>query len=69
MEVNPIYIEYSSHDGADCYKIDIPYSRYKRETNVLCKVSQGYNHAKLIAIGLINTRIVRLFETLEPERK
>lgn len=53
----PIYKEYYSHENADCYKIDLPWSIYDRDIRVLCKVSDGYDLARTIAIGIISERI------------
>ena len=50
---NPIYIEYYCHENADCYKIDLPWGRYSKDTRVLCKVSSGYEYAQLLAVGII----------------
>lgn len=38
---NPIYVAYYSHEECDCYKIDLPFTKYARDTRVLCKVSEG----------------------------
>ena len=38
---NPIYIQYYSHEHCNCYKIDLPWPRYKKDTMVLCRVDEG----------------------------
>ena len=48
--INPIYIEYAIHEQCDCYKIDNPWTLYKKETMILCKVEDGLEKAKRIAI-------------------
>ena len=62
--MNPIYCEWSVHEGDLCYKIDLPWSIFKKDTMVLCKVSEGYKLAKTIAIGAI---IIRLLGVIEKE--
>jgi hypothetical protein len=44
--MNPIYIQYYSHEGTDCYKIDLPYTPYRKDTRVLCRVDEGLELAK-----------------------
>ncbi len=51
--MNPIFIQYYSHEGCDCYKINLPWTKYARETMVLCPVSEGYESAKRIAQAVI----------------
>jgi hypothetical protein len=58
--MNPIYIAYYSHENGDCYKIDLPWSKYKKDTRVLCLVSRGLEYAKLLAIGLINQHLIKV---------
>ena len=50
---NPLYIEYYSHEGCDCYKIDLPWSTYRRDTKVLCKVEDGIDCARTMATGIL----------------
>lgn len=50
---SPIYTEYYPHDGCDCFKIDLPWSGYKKDTRVLCKVSDGYERARFMATGVM----------------
>lgn len=45
MAKNPIFIEYYSHDGCDCYKVRNPWPSFAEETIVLCPVSDGYEVA------------------------
>lgn len=56
--MNPIYIEYYSHESTLCFKIDMPWSKYKKDTVVLCPISKGYETAKLLAIGKINQHML-----------
>jgi hypothetical protein len=51
--MNPIYIDYYSHEGCDCYKIDLPWTDYKKDTRVLCPVDRGLEFASTLAIGVI----------------
>jgi hypothetical protein len=50
---NPLYIEYSSHLGCYCYKIDLPWTKYRRHTVVLCEVAEGLEFAKERAAEVI----------------
>jgi hypothetical protein len=61
-DFNPIYKEYYSHENSECYKIDFPWSKYKKSTMVLCKVSEGYEHARNLAIAVIARGIVDVTE-------
>jgi hypothetical protein len=47
---NPIYIEYYPHTKCDCYKIDLPWSKYKQHVMVLCAVDEGYPKAVELAL-------------------
>lgn len=47
--MNPIYIQYYSHEKANCYKINLPYTKYCEHRIVLCKVSDGLEEARRIA--------------------
>lgn len=47
--MNPIFIEYYAHTSCDCYKINLPWSKYKSHTMVLCVVDEGEKRAKSIA--------------------
>ena len=57
---SPIYSEYYSHEECDCYKIDLPWTPYKKETKVLCKVSEGYTKARNTAICIVCQCIVEV---------
>ena len=46
---NPIFREYYPHEKKDCYKINLPFSSYKKYTIVLCPVDEGYEKAKELA--------------------
>ena len=47
--INPVYVEYYPHEGADCYKIDLPWSEYHKHTLVLGRVDAGYEEAAAAA--------------------
>ena len=51
--MNPIYLEYYCHEDCDCYKIDLPWTKYAKDTQVLCREEQGIAYARTIAMGLI----------------
>ena len=55
--MNPIYIEFGIHQGEDCYKIDIPWTNYGKETIILCRVSGGYKLAKCLALDVITEKL------------
>ena len=52
-----IYVEYYSHESADCYKIDMPFTKYRKDTLVLCLVSEGIEVAKERAVRALLQRI------------
>jgi len=64
---HPIYKEYYSHEGEDCYKIDLPWSIYHKEISVLCKVSKGYALARLMSIGIISKHIADVTKSAPQE--
>lgn len=60
--MNPIFIEYYSHEAADCYKILLPWPIYHEEKVVLCKVSEGLEKAKLLAQGILLKHIKKALD-------
>lgn len=66
---NPIYTAYYSHLKGNCYKIDLPWSTYNRETIVLCLVSEGLEKAKKLAIEIINNHLMEALQNTDPESK
>ena len=67
--INPIFKEYYSHEQTECYKINIPWSNYGRHTMVLCKVSEGLDYAKTLAIGIINKELIEALNDPIEENK
>ena len=61
--MNPIYIEYYVHEHCDCYKIDLPWTKYAKHTRVLCKVSEGLSVARLMAVGVVNEHMAEVLRT------
>ena len=59
---NPIYVDYYSHMECDCYKIDLPFSMYKRHTLVLCEVSKGLPYAIRLARKALKKHINNALE-------
>lgn len=55
--MNPIYIEYYWHKKSDCYKINLPWTEYRKHSIVLCKVSEGLEKAKKLAAEAINKHL------------
>ena len=62
---NPIYIDYYSHEKSDCYKINLPWTRYCHDVIVLCKVSEGLKKAKKIAHEVIKKHLTEALENEE----
>ena len=60
--VNPIYKEYYSHLDCETYKIDLPWPQFATETQVLCPVKEGYDHARRLAIGALCQHIQKITE-------
>jgi len=54
---NPIYVDYYSHEGCSCYKIDLPWTSYKKDTMVLCPTKDGYKKAQSIARKVIREHL------------
>jgi len=54
---NPIFIEYYTHAGCDCYKVKLPWPQYAEEKLVLCKVSEGMDHARVVAAMAIGEHV------------
>ena len=50
---NPIYTEYYAHVNAECFKINLPWSKYNKHKVVLCPVSEGMDKARKIAKRVI----------------
>lgn len=46
---NPLFVEFYPHSNCDCYKINLPWTKYRKHTLVLCDVSEGIEHAKTLA--------------------
>jgi hypothetical protein len=57
---NPIFAEYYPHEKCDCYKIKLPWPDYAEDKMVLCKVSEGYELAKTIALGVLTKHTVKV---------
>lgn len=57
MKNSPIYIAYNIHAGEDYYVIDNPFTEFAKNTIYLSSVSRGYEYAKLLAIGVITTKL------------
>ncbi len=55
--MNPIYVEFYPHEDCDCYKIDMPWSKFAKQTQVLCRVDEGLTKAKKLARIAINEHV------------
>lgn len=60
--MNPIYIEYYSHENTECFKIDLPWGKYCKDTRVLCKISEGYEYAQMLAIGIVTKHLMEVIK-------
>lgn len=58
MNKNPIFVEYYSHEGCDCFKVNNPYTAYAEDKIVLCKVESGIMEAKRIAARLLTKHLM-----------
>ena len=51
-----LFIEHYTHTGCDMYKILNEYTKYKEDKLVLCKVTDGIEHALDLALVHITKR-------------
>lgn len=66
MNKNPIFIEYYSHLGCNCYKILNPWTKYSADVRVLCPVSEGIGRATVLAAQVLTEEMAKaLGESLE----
>jgi hypothetical protein len=59
---NPLFIEYYPHTACDCYKINLPWTKYNTHTMVLCDVSKGLQEAKRLARRVIAEHLAAALE-------
>lgn len=62
MKGNPIFPEYYSHEGCECYKILNPFTEYAEEKIVLCRVDEGIERAKCEASRIIHVKLKTAME-------
>lgn len=55
--MNPIFIEYYSHEECDCYKIKLPWPHYAEEKIVLCPVERGIKQATKFAKEILTRHL------------
>jgi len=55
------YVEYYSHEGGDCFKIDNPYTDVRKETLVLCSCNETFLSALIAAKTLLDKKKVAFF--------
>lgn len=53
---NPIFVEYTPHEGRDCYKLRLPWPRYPDDATILCPVSDGLDRARFLALQILTKR-------------
>jgi hypothetical protein len=58
--MNPIYTEYYEHEQCACYKIDLPWTKFAKDTRVLCKINEGIEKARLLAAGVIYEHLAEM---------
>lgn len=61
MDFSPIYIAEYPHEKEPCYKIDLPYPKFSRDTIVLCKVSEGQQKAIRLAKEAVEKHLKEVF--------
>jgi hypothetical protein len=67
--MNPIFVEYYSHEQTNCYKMLLPWSEYREEKVVLCKVQDGIDYAKTVALGILVRHTIKSIDSNTPEVK
>jgi len=66
---NPLFVEFYPHTECDCYKINLPWTKYHRHTLVLCEASKGLVHAKQLARRAISEHLdYALAEPMQNEK-
>ena len=64
--MNPIFIEYYSHENSDCFKIKLPWPNYASHKIVLCSVLKGEQYARLKAKEILIKHLHKsLFEEIK----
>ncbi len=53
IKKNPIYTAHDSREGCNCYKVDLPYNIFHKETIVLCPVKEGRAFAAKLALDIL----------------
>ncbi len=46
---SPIFVEYYPHTDCDCFKVRLPWTRYREHVVVLCEASCGIKEATKLA--------------------
>lgn len=59
---NPIYCEYYPHENGDCFKINLPWSKYKTDKVVLCRADEGIQKAERLAVIAILNHLIECFD-------
>ena len=54
---DPIFVDYYTHENSDCFKINLPFTAYNKDTLVLCPVSEGLKKAKELALEHLTKHI------------
>ena len=63
--MNPIFIEYCPHEDCDYYKINNPWTIYRKETIVLCPAREGIDKAHQLAMEFFAKQIGFSFKQKE----
>ena len=62
MNKNPIFKEYYSHEGCECYKVKNPWTKYAEEKIVLCPVSEGEEVARALAKSVLADKLANALQ-------
>ena len=64
---NPLFVEFYPHSNCDCYKINLPWTKYCKHTLVLCDASKGIEYAKRLARRAIVEHLDAALTELMPD--
>lgn len=56
---NPIFVEYYLHEQCECYKVLNPWTEYREEKLVLCRVNEGLTKAKQTAMSVLVRKLYK----------
>jgi len=59
---NPLFVEFDRHSNCDCYKINLPWTKYRKHTLSLCEETKGIKCAKKMATRAISEHLAKSLE-------